>query len=235
MSLNPQYDFRINRIVSHGATTPTYPRQPKEDYMSSNSIYYVYSYTRLDGTPYYIGKGQDRRAYQSHKRQNGSNMLPTDISNIVILHQNLSESQAFELEKKLILEYGRKDLGTGCLRNLTEGGEGNRRVGWNHSEETKKKISQIKRGVPLGPNSVESPMKGLPRSEETKRKISEANKGRVIGCNKKKSEAAKNRKERAWTGKKRPVVTCPHCQKTGADFVMGRWHFDHCKNLNHQD
>jgi hypothetical protein len=203
--------------------------------MSSNSIYYVYAYVREDDTPYYIGKGKDRRAYQSHKRSNGTDLLPKDESRIVMLHENLTEKEAFDLEKSLIIEYGRKDLGTGILVNLTEGGEGNRRVGYTHTEEARKNMSEAKRGVKLGPNSVPSPLKGVPRSEETKRKISEANKGRVIGCNKKKSEAAKKRKVQAWTGKKRPVVTCPHCQKTGADFVMSRWHFQNCKYVSHQD
>ena len=203
--------------------------------MSSTTIYYVYSYVREDGTPYYIGKGKERRAWQSHKRSNGSDILPVDTSRIHIIQQNLSESQAFSLEKQLILDYGRIDLGTGCLRNLTEGGEGNRKTGFKHSEEAKENMSKAKLGVKLGPNSVPSPLKGVPRTEETKQKISESNKGRVIGCNKKKSEAAKKRKTQAWTGKKRPTKTCPHCQKTGADFLMTRWHFDNCKYANHQD
>ena len=147
--------------------------------------YYVYAYLRDDQTPYYIGKGINRRAYQAHKRKNGSDMLPKDISRIKILHENLSEKQAFDLEKELILDYGRKDLGTGILRNLTEGGEGNRRTGWKHSEEAKLAMSKAKIGKPSHRKGVPSPMKGVARSEETKKKISEANKGRVIGCNKK--------------------------------------------------
>lgn len=31
-------------------------------------------------------------------------------------------------------------------------------------------------------------------------------------------------------GVKRPIVTCPHCNKQGADRIMGRWHFDNCKH-----
>lgn len=199
-------------------------------------IYYVYAYVREDSTPYYIGKGKDRRAYQSHKRSNGADLLPKDKSKIVMLHENLSEQEAFDLEKNLILEYGRKDLGTGILQNMTEGGEGNRKAGYTlWSEEDKQRMSELRKGKKLGPNSVPSPLKGVPRSEDTKKKISEANKGRVFGCPKKKSEAAKKRKKHAWTGKKRPVVTCPHCQKSGADFVMSRWHFDNCKHANHLD
>jgi hypothetical protein len=208
---------------------PTTLDKPREALMSSNTIYYVYAYVRKDGTPYYIGKGKDRRAFAPHKRKNNSNLLPKEESQIIILHENLSEEAAFDLEKSLILKYGRKDLGTGILRNMTEGGEGNRKSGYKlWSEEDKKRMSESRLGVKIGPNSVPSPLKGVPRSDETKRKISETNKGRVIGCNKKKSEAAKNRVKQAWTGKKRPIVKCPHCPKEGADFVMSRWHFENC-------
>jgi hypothetical protein len=36
----------------------------------------------------------------------------------------MSEAEAFDLEMTLIAWYGRKDIGTGCLRNLSGGGEG---------------------------------------------------------------------------------------------------------------
>lgn len=197
--------------------------------------YYVYAYLRDDQTPYYIGKGINRRAYNAHKRTNGSDMLPKDFSRIKILHENLSEKQAFDLEKELILDYGRKDLGTGILRNLTEGGEGD--SGYKHSEEAKLAMSKARIGKTLSEEHKQALSTGqLKRwqdydSIERDTKISKSLKGRVIGCNKKKSEAAKNRKRHPWTGKKRPTKTCPHCQKTGADNLMPRWHFDNCKTL----
>lgn len=195
------------------------------------SIYYVYSYIRSDGSPYYIGKGKDRRAYQPHIRKNGVDLLPKDKSRITILHQSLTESQAFEIEKSLIEKFGKKTEG-GILVNLTDGGEGSSGHSWgNWSEEDKARMSRQRKGKKLGPNSVPSPFKGVPRSEETKKKISEAHKGKVIGCNKKKSIAAKNRKTHPWTGKKRPTKTCPHCKKVGADYLMTRWHFDNCKSV----
>jgi hypothetical protein len=43
---------------------------------------------------------------------------------IQIIQDNLNENEAFNLECKLIAQYGRKDLGTGILRNMTDGGEG---------------------------------------------------------------------------------------------------------------
>lgn len=42
----------------------------------------------------------------------------------------------------------------------------------------------------------------------------------------KKALAQKSAKQK---GVKRPIVTCPHCGKQGADRIMGRWHFNNCK------
>lgn len=105
----------------------------------SPSGFYVYAYIREDGTPYYIGKGSGRRAVQKHTIQ-----IPKDLHRIVICEQNLSEIGALALERRLISWYGRLDLGTGCLRNLTFGGE--------HmdcsSPVTRKRMSDAQKGKP---------------------------------------------------------------------------------------
>lgn len=74
----------------------------------------------LAGSPYYIGKGHGRRAFTKH----GNVPLPNDKSKIVILSDGLSEATAHAEEKRLIALHGRIDMGTGCLRNRTDGGEG---------------------------------------------------------------------------------------------------------------
>lgn len=111
--------------------------------MSSNLIYYVYAYLRPDGSPYYIGKGKNDRAFVKHQKL----PVPKDRSRIVFLEQNLSEIGAFALERRYIKWYGRKDEGTGILRNLTSGGEGS--SGYTHTEDTKRQIAESKTGLTL--------------------------------------------------------------------------------------
>jgi hypothetical protein len=122
-------------------------------------IYYIYAYLRADGTPYYIGKGKDKRAWS----KDHSVSLPNDNTRIVIIEANLTEIGAFALERRMIRWYGRKDIGTGILRNGTDGGDGV--SGVIQSTETKRKRSEA--------------LKGHIHSKESKLKMSEANKGRV--------------------------------------------------------
>ena len=94
------------------------------------------------GSPYYIGKGKGDRAFDQadHRLK-----VPKDPKNIQIIPCRDEES-AFETEKFLIKYYGRKDLGTGCLRNLTAGGEGMASV--DYSPEVRAKMSKAKLGKP---------------------------------------------------------------------------------------
>jgi hypothetical protein len=91
------------------------------------------------GTPYYIGKGTGRRLVYKEKAKHEI-QLPKSRKNIVIVADNLSEDCAFILEKRLIQQYGRIDIGTGILRNRTNGGEGF--SGLVHTPEHKAKIKE---------------------------------------------------------------------------------------------
>jgi hypothetical protein len=129
--------------------------------------YYTYAYLREDGTPYYIGKGKDGRVFKNHMRQNKIDLKPKDKSRIIFLKQNLTEEQAIKHEIYMIAVFGRKDLGTGILRNMTNGGDGI--SGYCHTEETKKRISK---------SGEENPFYGKKHSPETLEKMREASKNR---------------------------------------------------------
>jgi hypothetical protein len=122
------------------------------------TIYYVYAYLREDSTPYYIGKGKGGRAYDNNDHIKHGIYLPEDDSRIVILHTNLEESQALDIETTLIKQYGRKDLGTGILYNKTDGGVNpvlpgklNGMWGKTLTDEHRMKISLAKRGTKYRP------------------------------------------------------------------------------------
>jgi len=124
--------------------------------------FYVYIYMRHDGTPYYIGKGSGRRAWSYNRK---GCPRPSD-DRIYIFLDGLEEQHAYDLEECLVAQYGRKDINTGILRNMTSGGGGAKHL----SENSKERLSH---------KGVDNPMFGKSHSEKTKRQISESNSGRI--------------------------------------------------------
>jgi hypothetical protein len=88
--------------------------------MEKTSMFYTYLWLRENHTPYYVGKGNANRGFTSRGHRVHA---PSDLSRIIVLYFN-NEQEAFYKEIELIRKFGRKDNGTGCLSNLTDGGEG---------------------------------------------------------------------------------------------------------------
>jgi hypothetical protein len=179
--------------------------------MPQNQFYvYIYKDPKTN-TPVYVGKGQGKRAwdhFKSHrhlgcflrKRQKeGEYILPR-------VFPMQDERSALDMEKYLVVHYGRKDLGTGSLFNLTNGGEGatgpksditRAKLSAAHkgkskpkiSMEHRKRISEFNKGRVVSDETrakISAAHKGKTRighaiSDETKAKISAANKGNKLG------------------------------------------------------
>lgn len=133
-------------------------------------MFYTYLWLRENGTPYYVGKGHGNRAFVRDGHR--TNVPPKER---IVLYPAESEFDAFETEIALIWYYGRKDLGTGILRNYTSGGEGF--CGGRHSEEwidqTKTRMKGNKFGI------GHKARLGIPHTEFTKIKISNTKMGTV--------------------------------------------------------
>ena len=154
--------------------------------------FYVYAFLREDDTPYYIGKGTGDRAWG--KRQ----VRPTDDSRIIILKETLTETEAFSEEIRLIEFYGRQDLGTGILRNLTDGGEGP--SGWIPSTETRDKISAA--------------LLGKRKSEIHCKKIGLSKLGNTYVVGQKRTDKQKNNMSEAKLGPKNPSFNKKQSEET---------------------
>ena len=126
------------------------------NFMSKN--YYTYAYLRLDGTPYYIGRGKEKRAFRKH-----GNIAVPPKERILFLKTGLTFIESCKHECYMIFVLGFKK-GGGFLHNRTLGGEGSEYHFLTH--EQKEKISRAN--------------KGKVKTKEHRMKLSESCKGRVM-------------------------------------------------------
>ena len=138
--------------------------------------FYVYMlYDPDEELPFYIGKGYGDRIEKSIKSCGNNNYKKNIINKICsknkkveveLIGWSLSESEAFDLEIESIKYFGLRVNQDGCLVNMTLGGEG--MLGYKHSNEAKKKISNSRKKI-IGWN----------HTEETKKKIGDAQRGEL--------------------------------------------------------
>ena len=144
----------------------------------------VYRHIRNDNNEvFYIGIAKlESRPYSKFSRNAfWKNIVLKTGYKVEIIARPKTWKDCCELEEFLILEYGRKDLGTGSLVNLTNGGEGI--IGNILSKETKEKISLAKKGKkPSEETKAKMSLAGMGRltSDETKAKLSLAKKGKPL-------------------------------------------------------
>jgi hypothetical protein len=112
--------------------------------MKNSRRFYTYAYLREDRTPYYIGKGQGNRAYQSNGKPCA---VPKNKNKIIFLKTNLLEEDAYKHEIYMISVFGRKNNNTGILQNRTDGGEGGKGLIWTNEMKKNKSIDYKNKNI----------------------------------------------------------------------------------------
>lgn len=178
---------------------------------------YIYRDPSKSLEAFYVGKGKNSRAYVHLKRTDKhplvhriKRMKSDGIEPIIEIIEALDEDHALFLEKCLIDIFGRKDIGTGTLLNLTDGGDGlanpsittrkkmsqNQkdrmannpkikdnlcRTGKKHKDETKEKMRMAKKNMPEeSKDRLRTLRCGKSHSENTKRKMKDSQRAKAV-------------------------------------------------------
>lgn len=216
--------------------------------------YYVYILCdpRYNNLPFYVGKGQGRRAtlHYTSKTTRGYNVRKDAIIDSIAEAGKIpivetvwtgdNEDDAYSIEMEIIARFGRKGIdANGILTNFSSGGDGCRRpkgsyageknpfFGKRHTDKTKQLISANNGRVGFG---------GKRHSEETKQKISLAKKGQIPWiAGRKHTDAAIQKMKAAprssyWKGKSHSEGTR---QKIAAS-LAGKTQSDEAREKNRQ-
>lgn len=136
--------------------------------MEEKRDYYVYVYLnqlkpgnwfyknlKFDYQPFYVGKGRRQRDINHLcpymlKKKSYKNSTIKSIKNITgeypihyRMFENLTNTQAIDIEVDFIKTFGRKDINTGILTNCTDGGDGAN----NFSKEVLRKVGNTPKTV----------------------------------------------------------------------------------------
>ena len=174
--------------------------------------FYVYIHKKPDGTPFYVGKGHGKRAYNFYCRSEWHKNIVAKYgrNNIIIeIIHCLNELQAFDLEKIYIKQL--KDGGVNLV-NSTDGGEGI--SGYLHKKDAREKIGLAQRGKVT--------------SDYAKSVSSKIHKGNSYRKGAKHTSESKEKNRQARLGKKQsnqtvqkriPKITKPRKSTTGITMV----------------
>ena len=204
--------------------------------------FYVYGIFEPYATvPFYVGKGSGLRftqhTYEAQQERDtksgkGNKWKSNKIRKILraglkpevqLFKENLTEQEAFSLEKIIIEFYGLRVDVCGPLVNLSYGGEG--QSGYKHTDEAKAKISERMAGennpvygrsgtfkgmkhteatkarIRAASLSDSNPMRGNTHTDEVKRICSESSKGRPQSEETRKKRS--NSMKKAWSDPER--------------------------------
>lgn len=122
----------------------------------NSNRFYVYLHLKPSGEIFYVGKGTGKRAWSRNLRNRHWRYVVAFYDFVVQIHtDNLTEEQAFELEKQLIKHYKK----TTILTNVTDGGGGvsgsHVNLGVPKTELHKEKLRQVNKGKKQSKETIE--------------------------------------------------------------------------------
>ena len=235
-----------------GVSHPQHPRwglpqsrEKEKEKAERNPImnnYIVYLFTnRTNGNKYFGLSNNFHRRLKEHKKANsiiGKAIRKYDLKNfrITVIHSNLTEKEASNIEKQLIKEHN--TITPNGYNNAEGGFTGNTYAGKSKQElkEIKNKISKANKGKKRTKEQRERIAKANKKkkhTQETKDKISKNTKGRTAwnlgtphtektkekirqaNTNKTVTKETKEKLRQASTGKKRPDLSEINKKRTG--------------------
>jgi hypothetical protein len=170
-------------------------------------VKYVGITSQSDNSRYYTHSNLHKTILKYKRNLNKKEAWIKSLANkglrvvLEIVYYNLSEHEACTIEEELISLFGREDLGEGQLKNGTNGGGGTkgfvatddfkekcrkRMLSYVASEETKRKISESKKGKSTwlkgktGVYSIET-LKNMQRNQPQRKVIEVLKGGLVVG------------------------------------------------------
>lgn len=186
--------------------------------------YYLYKIVNLENQKYYIGRRQSKVEPEKDPYMGSGKLLKKSMKKggsfkKIILSLYKTEEELIEAEKTAITE---EMIASDMCYNISVGGHGgytdysNRN--YTPSLETRRKLSEQRKGVPRPHVSQQNYETGFNKWWDGKKRSEEDRKNKSI--------AAKNSKGNPF----RKVAKCPHCGKEGQLTNMKRWHFENCKH-----
>lgn len=179
---------------------------------------------------------RSKRKYNSHQY---------DLAKKIMIEANIGKKMSEYTKAKLKEGNKNKIITEELKKRMSESAKqsfksGNRKSPPPHNDITKEKISIAHKGKIHSEETckkMSEQRKGKKKSEQGRKNIAKGKLGNNWNIGSKRTEEQKARMSAAMKGKnihmkgvKKSVTKCPYCQKEGAVNVMGRWHFDNCKN-----
>lgn len=121
---------------------------------------------------------------------------------VKIVHKSLMWNQACDFEKMYIKFFGRKNIKTGILANLTEGGDGTPGNSWNkgskRTPEQRKRIYNALKGRKVDPVAIQNSVAAKKKNKEERARLGIPENKKTI-TDKVRAHARSVNKGRKWT------------------------------------